>query len=147
VGAAGVVSVGAAGVVSVGVLGELPGSGGGVVASGGVSVGGVESTGPGSGVGSPHVGSLHVSTGVLGPQVGSSGSHWEGGGGSELSLLSRTFGGAGDCGCEATAAAPADAVEIRLTAATTAPTPPGTSDAAVGGWPRRRDLQRGQSCR
>jgi hypothetical protein len=155
---AGGVSVGGAGagVVSVGYV-VLAGSGGAVVPSVGVVVAGLESVGPASAGGSPHDGSEHASTGgALGPQVGSSGSHWAGGGGSmssaslvritdrirPLAPLARITG----CECDATAA-PADAVGIRVAAVTRAATPAGARAGEFVGSPRRRGRHRGQSRR
>ncbi|HTT27531.1 MAG TPA: hypothetical protein VMG37_03905 [Solirubrobacteraceae bacterium] len=155
---AGVVSVGGggAGVVSVGYV-VLAGSGGAVVPSVGVVVDGLESVGPASAGGSPHVGSEHVSAGgALEPQVGSSGSHWVGGGGSmsSASLVLTTdrirslatLGCAAWWECDATAAA-ADAGGNSAAAVTIAATPAGTRAGGFGRSPASRGRHRGQSRR
>jgi hypothetical protein len=175
VGAA-VVSVGVAGVVSVGPAGAgagagagsvgggvavvvLVGSGGAVVPSVGVAVGGLSSTGVESGGGSPHVGSVHAVTGVLEPQLVSSGAHCAGGRGSMSSAslvrtdrirpsltLSRACDRINGCVCEAIAA-PADAGGIRVAAVTSAATPTGTSAGGFVSSPTSRGRHRGQSRR
>jgi hypothetical protein len=173
VGAA-VVSVGVAGVVSVGAAGAgagagsvgggvavvvLVGSGGAVVPSVGVAVGGLSSTGVESGGGSPHVGSVHAVTGVLEPQLVSSGAHCAGGRGSMSSAslvrtdrirpsltLSRACDRINGCVCEAIAA-PADAGGIRVAAVTSAATPTGTSAGGFVSSPTSRGRHRGQSRR